>query len=102
VPWFSVLIPWNCEDRGLYAEQNVIRSKLKEHLGRKLAGVPRRCHIAAEGIPTIQDLAQVLPEMAMIMLKRYHRNAPAPSIPGPVLPRPRLRTADPAEPGGAG
>ncbi|HTR92947.1 MAG TPA: TIR-like protein FxsC [Trebonia sp.] len=100
VPWLSVLVPWNCEDHGLSAEENMIRAKLEEHLGRKLAGVPRRCRMAADGIPTIHDLAQVLPEMAMIMLKRYHKNAPAPSIPGPVLPRPRLRSADPGEPGG--
>ena len=50
--------------------------------------------MAADGIPTIQDLGFVLPEMAMIMLKRYHKDAPAPPDAGPVLPRPRLRQAD--------
>ena len=99
-PWQSVLIPWNCDDDGLRTEKTVIRSKLEELLGRKLASVPRRCRMAADGIPTIHDLGDVLPEMAMSMLKRYHKNAPVPPIPGPVLPRPRLRQTGPAEPGG--
>jgi FxsC-like protein len=100
VPWLSVLIPWNCEDEGLRSEAAVLRSKLDECLEQKLASVPRRCRVAADGIPTIHDLGEVLPVMAMIMLKRYHKNAPAPPIPGPVLPRPRLRPVDPPEPGG--
>jgi FxsC-like protein len=100
VPWLSVLIPWNGEDEGLQSEATVLRSKLEECLEQKLTSVPRRCQAAADGIPTIHDLGEVLPVMAMIMLKRYHKNAPAPPIPGPVLPRPRLRSVDPGEPGG--
>jgi FxsC-like protein len=100
VPWLSVVIPWNIDDQGLAAEEDVLRAKLKEHLGRKLQGVPRRCRMAADGIPTIQDLAEVLPEMAMTMLKRYHTEAPAPPALVPVVPRPRLRRADPLETGG--
>ncbi|HUN30876.1 MAG TPA: TIR-like protein FxsC [Trebonia sp.] len=100
VPWLSVLIPWNGDDEGLRSEATVLRSKLEERLEQKLACVPRRCQAAADGIPTIHDLGEVLPVMAMIMLKRYHKNAPAPAIPGPMLPRPRLRSVDPEEPGG--
>jgi FxsC-like protein len=91
VPWLSVMIPWNSDDQGLAAETDVLRVKLEEYLGLKLSGVPRRCRMAADGIPTIQDLAQVLPEMAMTMLKRYHKDAPAPPDVGPVTLRPRLR-----------
>jgi FxsC-like protein len=91
VPWLSVMIPWNSDDQGLAAETDVLRMKLEEYLGLKLSGVPRRCRMAADGIPTIQDLAQVLPEMAMTMLKRYHKEAPAAPDVGPVTPRPRLR-----------
>ena len=58
--------------------------------------------MAADGIPTMQELGLVLPEMAMIMLKRYHRDAPVPTDAGPFLPRPRLRQADPSESGGSG
>jgi FxsC-like protein len=100
VPWLGVLIPWNCDDEGLSAEAAMIRSKLEERLGRRLASVPRRCRMAADGIPTIHDLGEVLPEMAMIMLKRYHKNASVPPIPGPMLPRPRLRSAEPPGSGG--
>ena len=102
VPWLSVVVPWNGDDEGFRAQGGLLRAKLEEHLGRKLSSVPRRCRMAADGIPTIQDLGFVLPEMAMIMLKRYHRDAPAPADAGPVLPRPRLRQSDPSEPGGSG
>jgi FxsC-like protein len=102
VPWLSVVVPWNGDDEGFRAQGGLLRAKLEEHLGRKLSSVPRRCRMAADGIPTIQDLGFVLPEMAMIMLKRYHRDAPAPADAGPVLPRPRLRQSDRSEPGGSG
>ena len=79
-----------------------LREKLEEHLGRKLSSVPRRTRMAADGIPTIQDLGFVLPEMAMIMLKRYHRDAPATRR---CRARPAATAAaksDRSEPGGSG
>ena len=45
----------------------------------KLASVPRRCQMAASGIPTLQDFGQLLPEMTMIMLKRFRKEATCPS-----------------------
>lgn len=101
-PWLSVVLPWNSDDEGFRAQGELLRAKLEERLGRKLSSVPRRCRMAADGIPTIQDLGLVLPEMAMIMLKRYHKDAPIPAAASPVLPRPRLRQADSSEPGGSG
>jgi FxsC-like protein len=102
VPWLSVVVPWNSEDPGFSRQGDLLRLKLGEHLGRKLSSVPRRCRLAADGIPTIQALSDVLPEMAMIMLKRYHKDAPAPADVGPLIPRPRLRQASPIETGGSG
>ncbi|MGH3262742.1 MAG: TIR-like protein FxsC [Trebonia sp.] len=102
VPWLSVVIPWNNDDEGFRVKRDLLREKLVEHLGEKLSSVPRRCRMAADGIPTIQDMGLVLPEMAMIMLKRYHRDAPVPADAGPALPRPRLRQADPGDSGGTG
>ncbi len=102
VPWLSVVIPWNGDDKGLRLQGDLLREKLEMHLGRKLSSVPRRCRMAADGIPTMQELGLVLPEMAMMMLKRYHRDAPVPTDAGPFLPRPRLRQADPSESGGSG
>jgi FxsC-like protein len=102
VPWLSIVVPWNSDDQDFSEQRELLRTKLEEHLGRKLFSVPRRCRMAAEGIPTIQDLGLVLPEMAITMLKRYHREAPAPLTVGPVVPRPRLRQADPSEHGDSG
>ncbi len=51
--------------------------------------------MAASGIPTLQDFGQLLPEMTMIMLKRFLKDAPAHPPAGPVVERPRLRRADP-------
>jgi FxsC-like protein len=97
--WVSVLIPWNSKDRDLTASSQDLRNKLQEHLGRKLAGVPRRCEMAANGIPTLQDFGQILPEMTLTMLKRFRKAAPAHPPAGPVIERPRLRRADPEDSG---
>jgi FxsC-like protein len=100
-PWLSVAIPWNNDDQGFSAQGELLRLQLAEQLGQKLSSVPRRCRVAADGITTIHELGLVLPEMAMIMLKRYHKDAPAPLDAGPLIPRPRLRQADPSELGGS-
>jgi len=61
----------------MHAAGHDLRERLHQHLGRKLASVPRRCQMAASGIPSLQDFGQLLPEMTMIMLKRFRRDAPA-------------------------
>ena len=96
--WVSVLVPWNAQDPQMRATEHDLREQLQQHLGRKLATVPRRCQMAASGIPTLQDFGQLLPDMTMIMLKRFLKDAPAHPPAGPVLERPRLRRADPEIP----
>jgi len=93
--WVSVLVPWNSQDLGMHDAKDNLRANLQHRLGRKLAGVPRRCQMAANGIPTMQDFGQLLPEMTMIMLKRFRKEAAAHPPAGPVIERPRLRGADP-------
>jgi FxsC-like protein len=100
-PWVSVLVPWNSQDDGMSAAEKDLREKLRQHLPRKLDGVPRRCRMAADGIPTMHDFSQLLPEMTMIMLKRFRKSVPARPPEGPVLGRPRLRQADPDDLGGS-
>jgi FxsC-like protein len=100
-PWVSVLVPWNSQDEGLNDARDDLRASLQRHLGNKLASVPRRCQMAASGIPTLQDFSQLLPEMTMIMLKRFRKEATPHPPAGPVIERPRLRRADPQESGGA-
>jgi FxsC-like protein len=99
--WVSVLVPWNSHDPGMSAAERALRDRLQKHLGRKLASVPRRCQMAADGIPTLQDFSELLPEMTMIMLKRFRKNAPAHPPEGPAMERPRLRRSDPVDHGGA-
>jgi FxsC-like protein len=100
-PWVSVLVPWNSQDQGTHEARDDLRANLQQYLGRKLAGVPRRCQMAASGIPTLQDFGQLLPEMTLIMLKRFRKEATAHPPAGPVIERPRLRRADPRDYGGA-
>jgi FxsC-like protein len=100
-PWVSVLVPWNSQDQGTHEARDDLRAHLQQYLGRKLAGVPRRCQMAASGIPTLQDFGQLLPEMTLIMLKRFRKEATAHPPAGPVIERPRLRRADPKDSGGA-
>jgi len=100
-PWVSILVPWNSQDLGMRMARDDLRANLQQHLGRKLAGVPRRCQMAASGIPTLQDFGQLLPEMTMIMLKRFRKEATPHPPAGPAVERPRLRRADPREAGEA-
>jgi FxsC-like protein len=100
-PWVSVLVPWNSQDQGTQEARDDLRAHLQQYLGRKLAGVPRRCQMAASGVPTLQDFGQLLPEMTLIMLKRFRKEATAHPPAGPVIERPRLRRADPKDSGGA-
>jgi len=100
-PWVSVLVPWNSQDSETHEARADLRATLEQHLGRKLTSVPHRCRMAASGIPTLQDFGQILPEMTMIMLKRFRKEAIAHPPAGPVIERPRLRRADPNDPGDA-
>jgi FxsC-like protein len=100
-PWVSILVPWNSQDDDMSAAGKDLREKLRQHLPRKLDGVPRRCRMAADGIPTMQDFGQLLPEMTMLMLKRFRKAAPARPPEGPALGRPRLRQAGPDDSGGS-
>ncbi len=56
--------------------------------------------MAADGIPTLRDFSQLLPDMTMIMLKRFRKAAPARPPEGQPLTRPRLRQAGPDDFGG--
>jgi FxsC-like protein len=100
-PWVSILVPWNSQDEGMSASAKDLHQKLRQYLPRKLDGVPRRCRMAADGIPTMHDFSQLLPEMTMIMLKRFRKSAPARPPEGPPLGRPRLRQAGPDDFGGS-
>jgi FxsC-like protein len=100
-PWVSVLVPWNSQDSETHEARADLRATLEQHLGHKLTSVPHRCRMAANGIPTLQDFGQLLPEMTMIMLKRFRKEATARPPAGPVIERPRLRRADPNDPGDA-
>jgi FxsC-like protein len=97
--WVSVLVPLNSSDEQTSAAGHDLREKLQAQLGRKLAGVPRRCAMAADGIPTLEDFGQVLPEMTMTILKRYRKAVSADYPAGPPGRRNRLRAIEPEDSG---
>lgn len=99
-PWVSVLVPWNSQDQGISQASDALREHLRQQLGDKLDGVPRRCRMAADGIPSLRDFSELLPEMTMTMLKRYRKYAPAHPPEGEIVRRPRLRQAGPEDFGG--
>jgi FxsC-like protein len=92
--WVSVLLPWNSQDAELTAAEAELRERLRELLGRKLDSVPYRCRLAAIGIPTLREFGEIMPKMAMIMLKRFRKEAPVYGPRGTPAPRPRLREVD--------
>jgi FxsC-like protein len=98
-PWVSVLVPWNSQDAEMAVAEQGLRHGLSLSLRRQLESVPHRCRMAATGIPTLQDFSELLPEMAMIMQKRFRKEAPAYPPKGPSIARPRLRAADPEDSG---
>jgi FxsC-like protein len=100
-PWVSVLVPWNSQDQEL-ADAHELKERLSDLLSRRLAGVPRQCQMAFTGIPTLQEFGQLLPQMTMIMLKRFRKGAPAYPPAGPKIKRPRLRNFRSDDSGGAG
>jgi FxsC-like protein len=100
-PWISVLVPWNSQDAEMAKAQQALRDGLGKSLGNRLASVPHQCRMAATGIPTLEEFGQLLPQMTMIMLKRFRQSAPAYPPAGPQLERPRLRMANPDDVGGA-
>lgn len=102
-PWISVLVPWNTQDAEMTAAERDLRRGLRQSLRQKLDGVPRRCEMAATGIPTLAEFGELLPRMARIMLKRFRKDEDVPTFPpeGPPAERPRLRRADVADSGGA-
>lgn len=95
-PWISVLVPWNAEDAEMAAAAPDLRNALWQSLPKKLHSVPRRCEMAATGIPTLADFGELLPQMARIMLKRFRKDEAVPVFPpeGPPRERPRLRRSD--------
>jgi FxsC-like protein len=98
--WVSVLVPWNSQDAEMAKAERELRDGLENALANRLASVPHQCRMAATGIPTLQDFGQLLPQMTMIMVKRFRQRAPAYPPAGPPLERPRLRIANPDESGG--
>jgi FxsC-like protein len=99
-PWVSVLVPWNSQDVEMTAAEANLREGLNLSLSRKLADVPERCRLAATGIPTLREFGEILPQMAMIMLKRFRKDAPNYPPQGPSIERRRLRQANPEDSGG--
>lgn len=102
-PWVSVLVPWNNQDTELAAAAQNLRQGLRQSLAHKLDSVPYRCRMAADGIPTLQEFGELLPRMAMIMLKRFRQDEDVPTFPpeGPPVQRFRLGAPDPEDPGGS-
>jgi FxsC-like protein len=99
--WVSVLVPWNNQDPELSAAEQALRKSLGLSLNRKLASVPQRCRMAADGIPTLREFSEILPQMTRIMLKRFRKDKHTPAHPpgGSHVERPRLRRVDPADSG---
>jgi FxsC-like protein len=97
--WVGVVIPWNSQDAELSAAEQALRESLGRQLNRKLASVPSRCRLAADGIPTLEEFRIVWPQMITIMLARFRHEAPAHPPAGPPIERPRLRRVDPADSG---
>lgn len=100
--WVTVVVPWNHRDPELADAADDLRRQLSDLLGDRFLGVPRQCQLASAGVPTLLELGQILPQIMMIMMKRFLKGAQAYPPPGPKIERPRLRDLGSKDSGGAG
>ena len=89
-PWVQVLVPWNRHDTETVQAEAKLRDALEAGLRRKLAEGRATSALAVRGVPTLEDLSQVLPIVISKAVRQYHRRAPAHPPTGDVTERPRL------------
>jgi FxsC-like protein len=101
VPWVTAVVLWNIHDPGLSTAESRLRTQLQEFLGRRLDSGPRRGPLTAGGIPTLDDLSQLLPDVITGTLRRFRRNAPVDVPDDSAHERPRLWGANRTDLGGS-
>ena len=77
-PWVQVVIPWNRDDRELAAQEGMLRQVLDNVLGPKLEQVRVTAKLAADGVPALDDLRLILPDLMQAAMKNYFRYAEVP------------------------
>jgi FxsC-like protein len=89
-PWVQVLVPWNRHDAETAKAEADLREAIEAGLRRKLAEGRATSALAVRGVPTLEDLCQVLPIIISKAVQHYHRHALAYPPDGEVVERPRL------------
>lgn len=89
-PWVQVLVPWNRRDAESTAAEAALRDALDRALHRKLTEDRATSALATRGVPTLEDLDQVLPAVAAQAARQYQRHALAAPPAGDAAERPRL------------
>lgn len=72
-PWIQVLVPWNKRDAESTAAEAELRDALDGALRRKLAEGNATSALAVRGVPTLEDLGQVLPAVIVKAVRQYQR-----------------------------
>lgn len=92
-PWTGVVVPWNREDTESRDHEEELAAALVEIMPRKSAQGSVVCRRAAHGVPSLQSLSDVLPDVVEYAASQYLRRAPAYPPEGP--PRERFRLSPP-------
>lgn len=90
-PWVQVVIPWDPTDAESAAAKDRLRPALDSALRHKLEQGRVTSAVAAEGVPSLEDFAAVLPWLILAAVKHYLGNARAFPPPGSVVQKPSLQ-----------
>lgn len=85
---FSVVIPWNPDDRGTVAKTELLRSALGEALPSTLEQGRVTSAAAVDGVPTLEAFRNVLPALIPVAGKRYLKHAATHPPKGQVVEKP--------------
>ncbi|WP_329127372.1 TIR-like protein FxsC [Streptomyces sp. NBC_01465] len=90
-PWVSVVVPRNPHDLQSAAVEESLSRQLAVALPSTLQVRPGAEQAAVEGVSSLEDFAQVLPQIAEAAAQQYLRTAPVyPPLSARIAERPRL------------
>ncbi|MFF5446568.1 TIR-like protein FxsC [Streptomyces sp. NPDC012888] len=90
-PWVSVVVPWNRYDHQSRAKENELVHTLEDTMPVKMGQGRAACRAAANGVPNLEALGQILPQVVEAAAQQYLRHAQVyPPAGGAHTERPRL------------
>ncbi|WP_331723212.1 TIR-like protein FxsC (plasmid) [Streptomyces sp. NBC_00111] len=75
LPWTTVVLPWNRDDRQSRAAEEELTEKLERTMPLTMRQGRSLARSAAKGVPSLEAFAQILPQAAEAAVQEYRRHA---------------------------